>query len=505
MKPVSSLPLRSINALIGLLVFILIPLFHVTNLENRPLHADEAATGAYVLGTRLSSTYHFDATHGHGPTLTAITVPIAFLRGEHNWSSLSKLTLRLVPLLSTLSLLALIFCLPLGFKSTLWAALFVGSSPLLAYYSNMYIHEPLLLSCGMIALIGGLRFLETGSLKYALLIGLATGLMAATKETFVIPLFSWCISGAIYLFMAQKEKALMISPKRLLSLISIISLTSFSLICLFYSDFFRHLSGILDFFKTYFSYKVVLGHENPFLYYLELMLFPHQSGPYWWFETGIFVCAIAAYFGVQSSRHKAICRFLIHSSLIQCIVFSCISYKTPWLMSMSWLYLCLGTGIGAHELFSQTVNRSKQFILFIGILVIISWQGVQMYRSSVTFASDGRNPYAYVPTVKDCESLPAFMHSLEESAPPGSNFSYAVIGNQYWPLPWYLRKASSVAYWDVLPAKARNMPLLFIMPSEQEAAGKVLETSHNFVYKGLREDYPILIAIRNDWWSSYHN
>ena len=51
-------------------------------------------------------------------------------------------------------------------------------------------------------------------------------------------------------------------------------------------------------------------------------------------------------------------------------------------------------------------------ILSVAVVAITGWQGVQAKRAAFRFASDARNPYAYVPTSKDVTRLPAFLAEL---------------------------------------------------------------------------------------------
>ncbi len=65
------------------------------NLEERPIHADEA-TGARILAGQLAGEdYQFDPQHFHGPLLSLSSQPIARSRSETSWSELSTTTLRL--------------------------------------------------------------------------------------------------------------------------------------------------------------------------------------------------------------------------------------------------------------------------------------------------------------------------------------------------------------------------------------------------------------------------
>src|SRR5690606_714836 len=108
------------------------------SLEKRPVHADEA-TGARILAERLENgTYAFDPLHFHGPLLTAVAAPIARVRGETGWQSLSPRPLRLgTAWIGAMTVwLALGFCPWIGSGAVVAAAL-IATSPFLVYYSRV--------------------------------------------------------------------------------------------------------------------------------------------------------------------------------------------------------------------------------------------------------------------------------------------------------------------------------------------------------------------------------
>lgn len=172
----------------------------LNDLEERPIHADEA-TGARIFSQKLEGKgYTFNAQHFHGPLLSVSTSPIAGLRGERNWSELSLYTLRIGPVIAGILVVLspLLWARYIGMPAALLSAALLASSPLLVYYNRMYIHESWLCLFGMLALNCGYRLLLNPSTLKAVLTGLAIGLMFATKETFVISILSWFAAAIIY-------------------------------------------------------------------------------------------------------------------------------------------------------------------------------------------------------------------------------------------------------------------------------------------------------------------
>ncbi|MEM1297345.1 MAG: hypothetical protein AAGH89_18415, partial [Verrucomicrobiota bacterium] len=79
----------------------------------------------------------------------------------------------------------------------------------------------------------------------------------------------------------------------------------------------------------------------------------------------------------------------------------------------------------------------------------------------------------------------------------------AVIGEQYWPLPWYVRGLGQVGYWDELPKNAGKMPILILMPIAYQEHAKTIDQTHAVFPRGLRDEFPMFVAIRNDVWKAY--
>src|SRR6267378_2705240 len=159
-------------------------------LDERPMHNDEAVN-AVKFGELLDhNLYTYDPNEHHGPSLLYATLPMARLSGANDSEHLTEKKLRLVTVLFGLGLLVLLPLIAdgLGRNATLWAALFTVVSPAMVFYSRYYIHEMLLVFFAFLAMASGWRYWRSRKLGWALLAGVAVGLMHATKETFVITL-----------------------------------------------------------------------------------------------------------------------------------------------------------------------------------------------------------------------------------------------------------------------------------------------------------------------------
>jgi hypothetical protein len=76
--------------------------------------------------------------------------------------------------------------------------------------------------------------------------------------------------------------------------------------------------------------------------------------------------------------------------------------------------------------------------------------------------------------------------------------SIAVLGQGYWPLPWYLRGTTLVGYYDAPPVDLEDCPVVIAMPEMASEASRRLSGSHEIFYNGLRSEVPLAVFVRRD-------
>lgn len=474
-------------------------------LAKRPFHADEA-TGARITARHLESgTTQFDPTHFHGPLLADLAIPLCRLRGENCWRELTKATLRTLPAIAG----TLVVLLPLlwrrrhGDGPMLLAAAFLATSPLLVYYSRMFIHESLLVLFGLLAMMALTRKPRWG------IPGLLLGLMFATRETFAISVIAWAAAGLLVAWhnRAFITREMLATTWRDYRIPAAISLAVAALTALvFYTDGFRNAQGAIDAVRTYFVYQTGEGHDKPFLYYLQLLALPKKSGGVWWFETPLLAFAIFAYLATWFPARKPVpfkstIRFLTYAAAGHFLIYSLIAYKTPWLACLPWAHVCLLAGFAVAGFRNHTLPVKSMLALFAGATLVS--QFYQARLATGRYAADERNPYAYVPTRADIEKLECWLADLRRVLPPGSLEPISVIGVQYWPLPWSLRTFENIGYWPEPPSNLTYMPLVFAMPDVTATVMQQLGTSHIGLPRGLRTGVPVYVFVRNDLWKHW--
>jgi uncharacterized protein (TIGR03663 family) len=473
----------------------------VQNLAEMPVHFDEA-TGARQLAEQLEGeSPQFNPTHFHGPWLRVSTAPIAQLRGETNWQSLSVETLRYNPVLAGLLLCFTpwLWRKELGTAGSLTAAALLASSPLIVYYNRIYIHESWLALFGMLACAGIYRFLQQPKYRYGLLCGISIGLMFATKETFAISILAWSFATSVTVWLARKTKAapaLHTCLKPALLAVVVALLTS----AYFYTDGFRHPAGYVDAFRTYFAYETTEGHDKPFFYYAHTLVWPKHRLGLWWSEGLIAVLALAALLPAWRRKHeRQAIHFVALSFAAHILIYSWIGYKTPWLMLLPWAHACFLGGMAFTRW--QSSVRGIRIALSLLLLFTLCWQARQSTYASGRFANDARNPYAYVPTSRDVKRLSSWLETLDVMQTLSPT---AVIGSNYWPLPWYLRDLETVGYWPEIEPTFSEFPLVIVMPDQVAAADALLTNSHVRLPRALRDNVALMVYLRKDIWEQWN-
>jgi uncharacterized protein (TIGR03663 family) len=472
------------------------------------MHHDEAYQ-AYRFGTLLETgTYEYDSFDHHGPTLYYLTLPVAWLSGAHTFADTNEVTYRLLPVIFGL---LLILCLPLlrsgiGTGAVLAAALLAALSPAMAYYSRFYIQEILLVCFTGLVIACGWQALQAGSRVWALIGGIAAGLMFATKETAVIAYASMAGAALICAVSARKQDI----PYRLLwpALLGAVLVS-----IILYSSFFTHPRGPLESvlaFKGYFARGtgVDTDHVHPWNFYLRMLTFYRFEGGPVWSEglitaLGLVGAAAALRRRLPAAVNPGLALFLTAYTLLMTFIYSAIAYKTPWcILSMlhGWILLA---GIGAAVLFEITrEHRPGRTVVLLLLLIGCAQLTRTAHRTVFRYAADYRNPYVYAHTVPDVKKLVARIEALRETAGVDRELYLQVVADpqETWPLPFYLRTYPDTGYWVDRSAVPPEPQADIIIASADYEADPSIYLSE---YYGLRADTLLSVHIRRPLWDRF--
>jgi uncharacterized protein (TIGR03663 family) len=445
-------------------------------LAARPMHADEAVHADKLATLLEGGGYAYDPSEYHGPTLYYLTLVPAWLSGARRYVDLREQTLRCVPAVLGIALVALHPALRpvLGAPAAALAALLAALSPAMVFYSRDYIHEPLLVLFSFGALLATMQYLRRPAAGWAALAGVCAGLMLATKETAAIALAA--LLGALALTYATDRRRRELRAQW--GHVALAAVVAVAVASLLFSSFLAHPRGILDAVRAYGLYLERAGgsswHAHPWSYYLKLLIHFPAAGTPFWTEALIVVLAIAgAAAGWVRAPFDAGARWLrllAFYTAALLVAYSAIPYKTPWCV-LGFLHgMILLAGGGAVALVRACRPRALRVAVTLVIFAAATQLGWQAFAASFRYEADPRNPYVYAQTTPDVFRIAERVKELARAHPDGAAMPVQVISNDnLWPLPWYLRGLTGVAWWTGVPQQAPSAPVILITPDMEPA------------------------------------
>ena len=422
-------------------------------LGERPMHTDESVN-AYIIGGLLAGEkYHYDPRDRHGPALYVLARPIAQASGAKNFSELTESQLRLSVVL-TGTVTVLLFGAGVetfGFIPCLVAALLFALAPLPVYYSRDFIHETLFVAAtlGLILCVSRVlgwwgssrcdkptgRSATSSTLPTAALAGFCAALMLACKETAVIHFFALMLAVLIgWRFHATRK----IPPIKIWLAAVVTFLVTAILLFTWAGQNWAALADLIRAIPNFTARAGGQGHEKSSWYYIRLLA-GGWSGTVILVAAGIGLCRAARNPAAGSRFAIAIYALLIAA------IYSAIPYKTPWLALNFWLPVAVLAGIGVERLWLAWPRFSIRTLILI-IVIAIGFLIAHDTRERVfQIPADEKNPYAYAQTGEDLLRLAPRLEELARQDHV-SNPLIAVVADDPWPLPWYLRKFSRVGF-----------------------------------------------------------
>lgn len=264
--------------------------------------------------------------------------------------------------------------------------------------------------------------------------GLCAGAMIATKATSVV---AFAAAAAAMISLRAKP-----APGWRGAALFALSAAAVALLCFTWG--FRNWSDLGEIFAAgghAYSRAGGQGHEKPFNYFLKLFM-GMSSGP------PLLALAIAGtWLAWRGMANREAGRFLSIYALVVFLLYSLIPYKTPWLLLNIWLPLALLASLALAFLWQRSLLLGAAAVVILGLFSLNDLRE----RVFLHAAGEG-NPLAYSHTSDDIRNLSRTMDRLEKQA--DRPLSIAVMADDPWPLPWYLRQYPQVGYWrpgDAMP------------------------------------------------------
>jgi hypothetical protein len=460
--------------------------FRLPQLDLRPMHGDEAIGAMRAM--QVLETGHAEPQPRiyHGPLLAWATYPVLKAAGARIYADLDPWMVRIVPALCGAGAALAPFLLAdgLGVGAAAIAGGFIAVSPAFVYWSRDYIPEMLLVFLGALAigLVGGGR-------ARVLAGAVCAGLMIATKET------AWLMfgAGAVAAFAVPESRSWLrrhgprlVGPALLALVVAAILLGG---------------PGMLVApFKFYPGLAASGGdHAHPWTFYLGLVSFGRSvEGGLIWSEGAILVLACL---GGWTGRSRPVVRFLGVYTLVLAAAYAVIPYKTPWCLLGFWWGAAVLAGVGVVEEWAalrRAPGRRAAWAACVALAIVhLGWQA---WRASFVWPADRRNPYVYAQAVGDVVRLGALVERLAAAHADGRAMVVAVVAPDPWPLPWYLRRMTSVGYWTAAgDAAAREA--IRLAPVVIAAPGLVHPPGDRVVqHYGTRPGVVVELSVRRSLW-----
>lgn len=476
--------------------------------EPRPLHTDEAVN-AHLLGDLLAGQpYRYDPVDRHGPVLLLSARPLVALLGIETHAELQAWHLRLLPALVSAALLLLVPLLSPALPAPAlgWSLLWLTLAAPFVYYGGYFIHEPLFLLLSLALLLAVRRHLDSPSLTRALLAGVLLGLLLATKATIVLTLAAATLATVV-LLLTRPAAALAFplrsafAPRDLLLAFAALAAALVTAALLF-SGFGQNPSGPLDALRALFlatDRATGQGHEKPFLAYADWYLLPGLRALPWagWTLAAAFAAGAVLAWRARAARPLA-WWLALHAAALAAL-YSIIPYKTPWLALQFLLPAAFVAGLAPAAALAA-LPRSLLPILAPLAGFALSAALLAETRALVhRFPVDPANPLAYSPSSPDLEALPARLAAALAGHPAPVVHVY---GDDYWPLPWYLRSYPKTGYFSAPPApgSAPAPDAIFLTGSARALDPAALPpppgaNAWRADFLGLRAELPVVLLL----------
>jgi uncharacterized protein (TIGR03663 family) len=492
-------------------------------LALRPMHGDEANQAVKAGILFETGVYRYDPGEHHGPSLYYLTLPSLWLNSAKTFAETDEDMYRIVPLVFGVAILLLLLLLGdgLGRAAAIVAGVLVALSPAMVFYSRYYVQEMLLVFFTLAAIACGWRYVRTKSVAWAAAAGAAIGLMHATKETWVLAAAALAAGLALAVLWTRWREGPTPAVRGFLRPGAIVGGVVAAVVVagVFYSSFGANLRGPLDSVLTFSSYwnKAVDDklHDHPWHFYLQMLIADRPARGFFWSEGLIVGLALAGFVAALTRKglpdeHKPLARFLAFYTLTLTALYSAIPYKTPWCMLSFLCGMILLAGVGAVALVRLLPGRPLKAIACVVLAAAAVQLGWQAYQLNNRFSADQRNPYVYAHSSTDVLNLAARMEQLAKVAPDGYNMQvHVVTPDNYWPLPWYLRRFNQdhVGYWhdaDEWWADVKALPspaVVIVSPEVEAAAVAKLGSGYNCqsLY-GLRPLVFLRVCVRESLW-----
>lgn len=288
-----------------------------------------------------------------------------------------------------------------------------------------------------------------------------------------------------------------------------------------FTAFFTHARGPLDSLRTYATYFDRAGnhglHNHAWSFYWSRLLYYHTApGPAWSEGLIVLLAAIATLFigrDALASRWAtkytstanpaaAFQRFLLIYTVSMAAIYTALPYKTPWCM-LGFLHgMILLAGVAAGRLVA-VLPAPPAIIATICLLFAgagnLAWQARR--AASLRFCADNRNPYVYSHPLHDVLNLVRWVETAGRVHPLGERVTIKIMADDYWPLPWYLRRFPNTGWWDSVPQDL-SAPIVIAAGEWTDQVQSMLGDGYRASTFGLRPGTRLTVFVDSEIWQA---
>ena len=420
--------------LIVLTVFAVAVAMRVPAIALHPMHTDEAVNAFLIDSLTQGGNFEYRLHDHHGPTLFLLAHALLPAGGWVAWEAWMPRLITAVA--GALAAACLLLHAPvIGRGPALASAVLLALLAPFVFYGGVFIHESLLLAL-LVPWVASLWAWRCGrGVGLAVLVGVLTGLLLATKETtgpIMLVLVLCLVPGAVHPWRRSFAHA------------AVAVLVALVVVVLLFGDGGRAPERALNLFRAV-APQVDRGvggiHAHPGDTYLRWYLLPGPAGPPWGCWLWLTLAAWGCWRQVLAAR-------LALASLLLGLGFSLLPYKTPWLALAILLPLLPAAGLGAVALL-ETLARRHSALPIVAALAVVAVVGREAALRSWTAVPDTRDPLVYAPSAPGLDRLATELDGWRRST--DRPFTVQVVAGDAWPLPWYLRRLPA-GFWAHPPA-----------------------------------------------------
>ncbi|MFN2577777.1 MAG: flippase activity-associated protein Agl23 [Pyrinomonadaceae bacterium] len=511
-----------------------------------PLHHDEGVNGNFLVSLVREGKYFYDPQNYHGPTLYYFSAIIPWIirffggKAAGDAYGLTTFNIRLITVLFGLGTiwLALLLRKRIGEIGALSAAGLIAISPGAIYLSRYFIHESLFVFFTLAIVVACLKYYDTGRTVYLILVSIATALMVATKETWImngpVLLIAIITTGVYFRLRAKLDRKrtanessfrerLQTTIDRLggpvhITTIALVAFAVFILVAVFfYSSFFTNYpKGVADALKALNLWRQrTHEHEHPWYQYIYwlvleegillvlagvggLIAMCRANNPLAVFLALWSFGLLTAYSIAGMSVSRLISDLIVHRTITEQ------TYKTPWICLNFIVPLALTSGYTFDVAYRKLREYQQARLLFIPAVLILAFCGYQLYQLNFVHYDDDQLPYVYAHTKRQMLTMLDEIDRIAQKNGTGTDTGIAIVSPDYWPAPWYFRDYKKVGYYSqIVPT---NEPIIIGSMAQEEQLKANYADRYDRLNSGLDENgaYPLrpgvdlLLYVRRD-------